>query len=355
MIRILHTIDTTGPGGAETVFVDLIKGLDPNRFVHVVVIRGPGWVFDQLTTHGLTPYFINSRGSFNVKYLMELVNVIKKEKVNLIQSHLLGSNLYCSLAGILTGIPVVSTFHGFVDFNANEKLSRLKTFLINRGSNKLVFVSDSLKKRFVQERKVCDSKSVVIYNAVVISQCAKKVDYSYRKSLGFKNDVVVVGSVGNIRVAKGYSYLLQAAKTILQENPHFRFLIAGEGKGKLLEELMTLRHALGLQDVVYFLGFQADIPTFLNNLDIFVLSSMSEGFSIATIEAMVNGILVTNHDPSGLARAIIELSTDSELKKRLTHNALLKVKSQYSSEVLIDKYTALYESILLKEKFKVPS
>ena len=67
MIRILHTIDTTGPGGAETVFVNLIKGLDTQKFESTVAIYGSGWVCDTLRESNIYPVFVPSRGKFNIR------------------------------------------------------------------------------------------------------------------------------------------------------------------------------------------------------------------------------------------------------------------------------------------------
>jgi len=69
MINILHTIDTTGPGGAETVFIQLVSKLNKKKFAAHVVIAGKGWVYDQLRLNGITPVIIDSKGSFNIKYL----------------------------------------------------------------------------------------------------------------------------------------------------------------------------------------------------------------------------------------------------------------------------------------------
>ena len=92
MIKILHTIDTTGPGGAETVFINLIKGLDKTKFESVVAIRGPGWVYDELIRGGVKPIFLQTKGSFNYKYLLSMISIIRKNKIDVIQSHLFGSN-----------------------------------------------------------------------------------------------------------------------------------------------------------------------------------------------------------------------------------------------------------------------
>ena len=93
MKTILHIIDTTGPGGAETVFIDLATRLPKDRYRPVIVIRGKGWVFDELCRRGITPVLLDAKGSFNWRYLLAQCKIIKRERVDLIQSHQLGSNV----------------------------------------------------------------------------------------------------------------------------------------------------------------------------------------------------------------------------------------------------------------------
>ena len=92
---------------------------------------------------------MDASGSFNWRYLQGLAALIRRENVDLIQSHLLGSNVYCSLAGLLTRKPVVATFHGAVDIGENERLKGLKFGAINLGARCIIAVSDSLRENIV--------------------------------------------------------------------------------------------------------------------------------------------------------------------------------------------------------------
>lgn len=365
MIRILHTIDTTGPGGAENVFLNLVKGLDRNKFEPVVAIRGPGWVCDELKKIGINPLFINSKGSFNFIYLRELIGIIRRNSIDIIQSHLLGSNFYCSLAGIICGVPVVSTFHGFVDINGKERFSEIKCKIINRGSEKLVFVSNMLKNFYLEKKDYSARKSVTIYNGIDCSVFKPQRDDSIKNKLGLGPDNILVGAVGNIRPSKGYEYLLKAARLVVDKYPQFRFVVAGEGSGRFFENMLIFRDKMGLEKHFIFLGFEPDISKFMNNIDIYVLSSVSEGFSISTIEAMacgvpviatrsggpeeiithmVNGILVETKNPDDLSKQIIKLISDDSLKKSLVKNSIDYVKKGYSIIELINNYSNLYLS-----------
>ena len=365
MIRILHSIDTTGPGGAETVFVNLIIGLDKQKFKSLAVIRGPGWVRDSLCANDVDPIFVQSRGRFNIMYLWELVRVIRKHKIDIVQSHLLGSNLYCSLAGMICRVPVISTFHGFVDSSETERLMSLKVRIINWGSKKIIFVSDMLRNHFIQKHGFHKNKAVTIYNGVDTSIFKPQKDDSVRKKLGILSNHILIGAVGNIRPAKGYDVFLRAARLIYEHCPESRFVVAGQGEGRLYNSLIDLRQTLGLEKVFHFLGFQSDSAKLMNNLDLFVLPSKSEGFSISTIESMACGLpvvatkcggpeeivthgnngLLVGHKHDDIAAAVIKLVENRDLKNKLSANSFETINKLFSLKRMIEKYTSIYGNL----------
>lgn len=366
MIRVFHTIDTAGPGGAETVFVNLIKGLDPQTFESVVAIPGPGWVCDKLRANGIAPLFIQSQGGFSFRYLCELVRIVKKFKIDIIQSHLLGSNIYCSLAGMICRVPVISTFHGFVDAKKKERLLWLKVRLINMGNRKIVFVSNRLRKHYVKNLGVSDRKSIVIYNGVDTNEYYPNKDHSIRVKLGIEPKKIVVGALGNIRPAKGYDVFLKAARIVFDNHPECVFVVAGQGAGHLYESLLHLCKRLELDKVFYFIGFQSDNARYLNNLNIFVLPSISEGFSISTIEALAcgvpvvvtasggpeeivingkNGIMVKSGEMD-IANGITQMIEKPENRKAMSEQGVRDVAERFSLQAMIDQYQTCYKQLL---------
>jgi glycosyltransferase involved in cell wall biosynthesis len=116
-------------------------------------------------------------------------------------------------------------------------------------------------------------------------------DRSLRSELALADDVILVGAIGNIRAPKAYDVLLRAARILLDRSQRFHFIIAGDCANALGRELAELSRSLGIEQQVSFLGLRADVPRILRNLDAFV-SSRTEGFSIACIEAMACGIPV---------------------------------------------------------------
>src|SRR5262245_18030295 len=88
MIHILHVLETTGPGGAETVCLELGAGLDPTRFRSTSAVTGPGWAFDTFQARGLSPAIVpNRKGSVDLRFLAGLARLIRRRNVQLIQSH----------------------------------------------------------------------------------------------------------------------------------------------------------------------------------------------------------------------------------------------------------------------------
>ncbi|HFD32719.1 MAG TPA: glycosyltransferase [Gammaproteobacteria bacterium] len=366
MLKILHAIDTSGTGGAETVFYDLTIGIDPARFLSIPVLPGPGWLHDKLTAKGFHPQIVPSRGSFNLKYLFTLVNLIKTHKIDIIHSHLFGSNVYCSLAGIITKTPVIATFHGFVDSDRNDRLLKLKFTIINKGAMDIVFVSKHLMTFFTDKFGANTNKSHIIYNGVDTDIFQPGKSETLKQELGLAADDIIVGSIGNIRPAKGYDILLKAAAIVKKQQNNIKFVIAGEGSGYLHDKLVDLYKKLDLEDTVFFLGFRNDTAKLLHSFDYFLLSSSSEGFSISTVEAMacgvpiiatksggpeeiiehkVTGLLVPPGEPDLIANAIIDLHKNSALRSTLTKNAVEMIRQKFSLDLMISQYEKRLQEI----------
>ncbi len=364
---ILHAIDTTGPGGAETVFLDLAQYLTVDGYNNVAVIKGPGWVEDQLKQRGVTYYIVKPKSGFSLSYYRELYTIIKRHKVKLIQAHLLGSTLTYSLLSLFLRLPLVATLHGRVDVNPNEKWIAVKNKIMQFGVSKLVTVSKDLAQ-YIADRGLFKQENIaVIYNGVNIKKYQKRASQDIRQNLGLAPSDILIGSVGNVRPAKAYHILIQAAKRITQQQPNVHFVIAGHKKADLMAELEAQLQALDLSANVHFIGFQQDSAAFLGQMDLFALSSSSEGFSIATIEAMATGLpvvatrcggpeeilehsktgwLVSVNDPTDLANGLLHVMNDQTLQQQLAQQGKQHAASTFAMETLLNQYRHLYAGLI---------
>jgi glycosyltransferase involved in cell wall biosynthesis len=364
---ILHLIDTTGPGGAETVFIQLADRLRDIGYQSVVVISGKGWVEQSLKKRGLEPYIIPAKGSFAVGFLRQLMQLVKKHQVDIIQSHLLGSNVYAAMVGMLTRTPVVATYHGMVDVNPNERFRLFKNKVMRWGIKRYVAVSQRLLKN-IQERGLLDSrKACVIYNGVDLKRYNQQPTNQLRDKLSIPEGAILAGSLGNIRPAKAYHVLIESASLLIKQYPHLHFVIAGHQKPKLMNQLQSQIDEANLQDHFHFLGFCDDTAEFLLQMDLFVLSSSSEGFSIATIEAMAaklpavvtrcggpeeiitpekNGLMVDVDNPKALAEGITRLIESPDLCNALVEQAYRHVEKTFTIDAMLESYHQEYQNLV---------
>lgn len=368
MRRVLHLIETGGPGGAETVFLELASGLASVGWEPVVAVPWKGWLYETLCARGLAPRLLPTHGSFDVHYLLGITGLLRRERIDLVQAHLLAPAVYGSVAAVLAGgVPVVSTFHGTPDVVSGTGYRSIKFRIVDRRVNRSVFVSESLRQSFLATHPLSPGRTRVIYNGIDAGVFRPGKDASLRNELGIGAADVLVGAVGNIRTPKAYPVLLRAAAILRQRGRPYHFAIVGEGEGSLLQELLQLRRDLGLDDAVTFTGLRSRVDRIMLNFDLYVLSSSSEGFSLTTVQAMacglpvvatrcggpeeiiddgVTGLLVPPESPESLADAIDRLIADPGARARMGRAARERVEERFTLDAMIANYAGLYQECL---------
>lgn len=370
-MRILHIIESGGPGGAETVLLDIVNNLDKAKYHSIVVLLKTGWLYKKLKKSGISTILLNSVRSYDVSFLFRLWLKVKARRIDLIHSHLPDINLYSCLAGFTAGIPVVTTYHGSpIEPRKRINPHSLKYSLIRRLSTRIVTVSDCLKDDLVRTARFSPRKLRTIYNGVDWRRFGLPFNSTTKRNeLKIAADEKVVGMVANLRPAKGYEYFIRAGAIIAQNVPKVKFLIIGENEDGLRERVTKEMDALGLTDKVILLGFREDVPELLRILDVFVLSSVSEGLSIATIEAMAAGVPVVVTRSGGPQEVVVDLKTGFLVppkdEKSLAEKALLllkngrlaasmgkeaqsQVRTKFSIGTMIRKYETVYQECLNK-------
>ncbi|WP_323813286.1 glycosyltransferase [Cellvibrio sp. NN19] len=360
---ILHIIDTTGPGGAETIFIQLANEAKKREYRSIALVRGEGWVAEQLRKHEVTTYFYNCKGSFNFSYLKFLIKLIRKENVNLIQAHLLGSNVYASMAGLITSIPVFCTFHGFVDISKKERFGAAKFLAIRMGAKKIIAVTQQLYEGLNDSRWFSAKQLMVIQNGIDLTVFPQKIDQKL-------STPVHIGCLGNVRKAKNYPLAIKMLDELVNSFGLDVVLhIAGDDKNQLAEECRELANELGLSSRIIWHGFINSAAEYLDSLDMYLLSSSSEGHPLALTQAMSVGLpivvtdcgvdsvirdgysalIAANNDSSDLAKMITSIINDHALRIKIANNAAKDAREKWSLQVTYEKYFSLYAHGLLEK------
>jgi len=354
----LHVIDTTGPGGAETIFTQLAFETKRTENKTIALIRGEGWVKSELERLGIDVRVVDCKGSFNVKFLMQFIKLIRDEKVTRIQAHLLGSNVYASIAGLICGVPVFSTFHGFVDVSKNERFSFFKFLAIRFGSKNVVAVTDQIRDMLIHI-PVLDPKKIFVIANGVDTNIFKPLNPFEVAPL---NLPIKIGCLGNVRKAKNYPLAIRVLESLVAKGMDIELYIAGDDKNKLADECRVLAKEYGVGNRLRFVGFINNAAEYLNSLDIYLLSSSSEGHPLALTQAMACGIpvvatrcgiehvvvdgdtalLAENGNPESVVEKIINLIDSDELRKKMFELAPASVKESWSLSSTLANYLKMY-------------
>lgn len=368
MKNIFQVIETWGPGGAETVLLHLVKHADRKRYRTRVALLKTGWLSDQLRENDIETVILPSRRSWDVSFLARLIHSIRDFKTDVIHSHLPGANLYSCLAGAFTRRPVITTFHGELFLPGSiTRHARMKDLLIRNLASQVVLVADYLRHDFINIARFPVEKLSIIRNAVPIQEPDPSFDgVSKRASLGIEPDEKVVGIVGNFKPPKGYEYFVEAARRIIEVMPKVKFLVVGQGEGKIKRNVEAFIEQHQLQDNIRLLGYRSDVNELVKIIDVFVLSSISEGLPLAAVEAMAaskpvvatrvgglpelvqdgkNGFLVPAGDAAALAEKILILLRDHDLRQSMGLKAHKIAASAFSIEGMVDSYQQLYERL----------
>ena len=182
-----------------------------------------------------------------------------------------------------------------------------------------------------------------------------------RAELGIPADTPVIGTVSVMRPQKALDVLLHATRTLVDEFPALKVLIAGEGDTR--EALEELVRELGIGDNVMFLGVRTDVPDVLAALDVAVSTSDFEGSPLSVMEYMeaarpvvatrvggvpdliddgVHGLLVERQDPAAFAAAVAQLLRDPPRAAEMGRQGQERRRAEFDIDVMVKRLEELY-------------
>lgn len=370
MKKILNIIESSETGGAENVFLNLINN-NPKKYKPYIGLLYRGWLYDEIIKAGYKPILFPSNGSFDYKLVYSLITFIKGHNIDIIHSHLFGISIYTSIAARLCGIPSITTIHGVGDIDSNDNFSKAKVAILSKFSSKIVFVSNSLLKNLSNNYKFSKKKTTVIYNGINLKKFDNKNAISLRGKFGFCKDDIIIGAVGDLRPPKGYDILIKAIMKLSPDIPNLKVLIAGS-KTLLYPKLIDMINEYKLEKIFKFIGFYEEVQNIYKTIDIYILPSISEGFSLTTVEAMASGLpviatkcggpeeIITNNqdgllvkvnDSDAIANGIRNLIKQPEFVQKISNNARISVENYFSIDTMMMNYMKLYDSVI-KHNFK---
>ena len=356
-------------GGTEKSLVSLYSRLDKHLFSPcIVTLIGDGSLVRLAHARGLEAFHLGMRGPLDIRVLFRLAEIFRRREVSILHTYLYHTAILGRLLGWAKMVPEVVCSQRSTDdwrTGAHVLLDRFTQRLVHCYVANCQAVADRLKK---VERIAPDKIRVIPTGIEPLRLVDPAFCMTLRKNLFLADDATVIGTVGNLRPAKGHAILVEAAKKIVAEFPKAVFVWVGEGP--LREELQKSIREAGLEGHFRLAGFQENTAGYYEIFDLFVLPSLWEGRPLALLEAMSKGLpivstrvggvaemlsdgvharLVASHDSRALRDAVLSLLRAPEMAARMGKKAQERFDQEKSLEAYVSQTQNLY-GILMEEK-----
>ncbi len=305
-------------GGVKTYLLSLIERLGKEGYR--VYAAGPrGSIIDDLKGSKIVTFPIDFDDSFapleDWSAARKLAKIIKNEEIKLVHAHGYKAAFIAAMAERRAGTPItLVTLH---DFIINEGTGRMKHLYFDlaehfmpRMADRIITVSNALRKRVIEKGKIEGSK-VVVVNAGVkpisSGMTASRRVLNIKDVLALNTAAPLIVTVGQLTPQKGVKYLLAAATHILREVPNAQILVVGDGPQK--HELEIMAEKLGVYRKVGFTGWRDDARDIMAAADVIVLPSLIEGMPYSMLEAMVSGTPVVSTSTGGIPELLVDRET----------------------------------------------
>ncbi len=220
-----------------------------------------------------------------------------------------------------------------------------------------------MESYYRKQVRIASKRLRVVLNGVDVERFHRTTAASSVRRLLGSPDSVLVGTAGRFFPVKRYDDLLRVAAQVCPIHPQVRFVMLGDGPER--SRLERTAQELGVSDRVFFAGWQTDLSTWLSALDVFVLTSNSEGLPLGALEAMATGLpvvttpvgdlpevvadgrsgfLVPVGNVKAMAQAITRLVDDDSLRCRMGAQAREDVCKRYNQRSMVENYMELYRA-----------
>jgi glycosyltransferase involved in cell wall biosynthesis len=300
--------------------------------------------------------------------IWNLWKILRAKKFDAIITFTHDSNILGAPLAWLAGVPVrigtnLGEIRGMTKFREG-----VHTLLVNTRIIQTLVASSTRTRQNSIDKGVNPDQIKVVYNSISPFTLENINRNEVRGKLGLHEDEVFLLTIGRLVYEKGHEFLIEATGIAARSHPDIFTGICGGGP--LRKQLMEQITALNLEEKVRLLGQWENINELLAAADIFVLPSRWEGLPMALLEAMmanlpviatrvegveeviedgVHGLLVPLEDVNGLAKAILQLSTAPEQRRRMGAAARLRVLNSYTADQMCGQYLTIMLECLVKQ------
>ncbi|MEZ5428966.1 MAG: glycosyltransferase family 4 protein [Pyrinomonadaceae bacterium] len=306
---------------------------------------------------------ITSRRQYPLAVL-RLVRLLRREKIDILQTHLYNAGLIGVLAGRFSPRKIVALtrHHTSIVKDLGTRFHVGLDKWMTKRADFAVAVSEAVKRYMVEIDGIREGHVEVVHLGFDFDKLAadRSQGRRVRDEFGFSDDDFIIGYVANFAPRKGHIQLIEALGKIIEKVPEAKLFLIGKGG---LPEVDDAIERLDLREKVVFAGWREDVAACLSAMDLFVQPSLSEAFSQVLIEAMgaglpviatdvggarevirsgENGFLIEPDDVSQIIDKTLRLWESADLRRRIGSAGRDSVRARFTVERMVDRQYELY-------------
>ena len=364
--KILHVTHDMGIGGTEQVICQLIRHLDSSQYqCEIACIDGKvGPLGQQLQQLGVDCAVFERRPGFDLALIGSIRNLLRKNQYDIIHCHQYTPYVYGICAALFSRTKVVFTEHGRFYPDTYSWKRRIVNPLLGWCTDSIVAISQATAMALAQYEWFSAKRIGVIYNGIDPSSTMGEAD-QLRREYDIPDDHIVFGTIARFDSIKNIPMMIEAFQRVHRDNPKTTLLLVGDGAER--EKLTSQVEQSGLSNAVIFTGYQQDTARFMSLIEVYLLTSFSEGTSMVLLEAMstgtcsivtavggnieiidhdVNGLVVESGDVERLSHWMLQLAGDSKWRQRLGSEAVAVFNQRFSVSTMSTRYSETYRRVL---------
>lgn len=364
--RITHLVLSLDVGGLERLVLDLIvEGRKLGQEVSVLCLERPGALAETAQSLGAVVRCADKRPGRRPGIVGVLRDHLRELRPDVVHTHQIGALLYGGPAAATLRVPVVvHTEHG--KHYAQRWQTRMLGWVAGHFAMRFFCVSSDIAQEVEISRIVAANKLQVVPNGIETGRFATSGDGRLvRSEWNIPLDAPVIGTVGRLTPIKAQDVLVRAFVQLRNRHPEARLLIVGDGSRR--SELERLCQFHGIESHTHFAGYQEHPERFLQAMDVFALTSQSEGMPLAVLEAWAaalpvvagdipaladliddgkTGLLFSRNDEASLADRLDQALRDTTLARQMGEAGRELVMQKFDRSAMASAYQRHYTELL---------
>ncbi len=365
-IKVLHVTFDMTIGGAQQVIRQLVENMDDSKVQsEIVCIDGKlGEIGEMLQDIGISIHLLKRQQGFDFDLIKQLRKLVKSNQYDVIHCHQYTPYLYGLIASLFTSGSVIFTEHGrfYPDYGTWKR--KLLNPFFSLLTAKITSISEATKFALVKYENFNSSDIDVIYNGIQDYSRIKVDETSLKLEFNIPQNDFIFGTISRLQPIKNQEMMIKAFAKVHEKNRNIHLLVVGDGESK--ERLESLANELHLEGNIVFTGFQRNPFLFHKIIDVFLLTSFSEGTSMTLLEAMSfskpcivtnvggnpelikhneNGFLISSGDIENFSNMMEKLLNKPKILARMGHDGRKKYLSMFSIQNFISSFNSIYKEM----------